>query len=356
MKIYFDISTLNPKKVTGVGVYMLQLLHHFSMNNELEVVPSLKLSRLKNKKRIESILPQKKAQLLAPYKLFSEKQALYHGPDFKLNLRGGMPRVVTIHDMVVFAEKFNRPEFYQKGIKDMTRVLNSSSLSAVIVNSEFTKNEVLRFFPHLKERIHVTYLGCNRSEFPASSSNTLNLPEKYILFLGTLEKRKNVVGVIRAFEILKKQGFQEKLVLAGAWGFGEDEIQTAIETSPAKDHIVHLNYVSNEQLQELYRRAQVFFFPSLYEGFGIPVLEAMSANCPVVASSGGALEEICADAALHVDPNDPQIMARAVSQVLHNQSLAEELRQKGSQRIKKFTWEQCALDTIKVYKEVLRKS
>lgn len=332
---------------------MLQLLHHFANQSEVTVVPSIKLSRIKNKKNIEKLLGQKKCKVLPPVKFFAESESLYHGPDFKLNICGRIPRLVTIHDMVVFEEKYNRPEFYQKGIGEMTRVLKNTALDAVIVNSEFTKSQVLRFFPHLQNKIHVTYLGCDRTT-SVLSPGSMKLPEKYILFLGTLEKRKNVLGVLKAFEILRAQGFQEKLVLAGAWGFGAEEIQKAIELSPVKEHILRLDYVPKENLSELYQRAQVFFFPSWYEGFGIPVLEAMTLKCPVVTSSGGALQEVCGDAAIFADPGDAHGMAEAVKRVLSDQGLRESLQEAGLARARKFTWEQCALDTIKVYKNVLK--
>lgn len=335
---------------------MLQLLRHFSAQKELEVVPVLKLSRIKNRKAIESIIPGESVDLMVPWKLLAGKESLYHGPDFKLNVRGPFPRVVTIHDMVVFEEKYNRPDFFLRGIREMTEVLNSSSLAAVIVNSEFTKSQVLKYFPQWRERIHVTYLGCDREAVnPAEYS--LALPEKYILFLGTLEKRKNVLGALRAFEILKAQGNRpEKLILAGAWGFGSEEIQRAIETSPVKEDIVHLNYVPDNKIAELYQRAHLFFFPSWYEGFGIPALEAMALGCPVVTSRGGALQEVCGEAALLVDPGNPDEMAQTLDKVLSDGILRESFVAKGLARARQFTWKKCAEETLEVYKKIVRKS
>ncbi|KHD87932.1 MAG: hypothetical protein OM95_11720 [Bdellovibrio sp. ArHS] len=331
---------------------MLQLLEHFAKEKDLEVRPVVKISRAKNKKNIEAILPGKSAETFWP--LQWAKNSLYHGPDFKLNLKGFLPRIVTIHDMIVFEEKYNRPEFFLKGIRDMTRVLNSS-VDAVIVNSQFTKSQVLKHFPQLEDRLHLTYLGCNRSKMTGAGA-PLGLPDKYILFLATLEKRKNVLGVVKAFEILKGQGFEEKLVLAGAWGFGCEEIQRAIASSPYKQDIIHLSYVPTHNLSELYQKARVFFFPSWYEGFGIPVLEAMALGTPVVTSSGGVLEEISADAASLVDPGSPQAMAAALVRVLTDQVYREALIEKGRRQAAKFTWEKCAQDTLEVYRKILGRS
>ncbi|MGZ3772157.1 MAG: glycosyltransferase family 4 protein [Pseudobdellovibrionaceae bacterium] len=331
---------------------MLQLLKHFQKQSEVDVVATIKPSRVKNKKNIDSLLDHGKSEILFPVKFF-KSETLYHGPDFKLNVCGSISKIVTIHDMVVFEEKYNRPEFYKKGMKEMSKVLCSGSLDAVIVNSVFTKTQVLRFFPDLQNKIHVTYLGCNRN-FSELGQPSLDLPEKYILFLGTLEKRKNLLGIIHTFEILRAQGFQEKLVLAGAWGFGAEEIRLAIENSAAKEHIVYLNYVPQENLAELYQRAQVFFFPSWYEGFGIPVLEAMSLNTPVVTSSGGVLEEICGKAALLADPGNAEEMAEALKKVLLDKELRASLQKLGFERSQQFTWEKCARDTMNVYKKVLK--
>lgn len=354
MKIYFDISTLNPQKVTGVGVYMLQLLRQFATKANVEVEPVVKISRLKNKSKIEAILANFKVGLLLPFKIFAEKKSLYHGPDFKLNVFGFLPRVVTVHDMVVFEGKYNRPEFYLKGMRDLTKVLNSSRVSGVIVNSEFTKTEVLKYFPHLQDKIHVTYLGCNRTV--EKETRDLALPEKYILFLGTLEKRKNLLGVVQAFEKLKAKGLEHKLVLAGAWGYQGEEIKEAIEKSPFRDDITHLSYVPDKNIQELYKRASVFFFPSWYEGFGIPALEAMALGCPVVISSGGALQEVCADAALAVNPADASEMANALEKLLSDDVLRKSMIEKGLMRVQGFTWERCAEQTIEVYKKILGNS
>lgn len=350
MRLYFDVSTLNPQKVTGVGVYMLQLLRHFKAHPDVELWPVLKLSRLKNKSAIESTLGLSCRPLL-PWTLFPGAESVFHGPDFKLNTWGPFPRIVTVHDMVVFEEKYNRPDFYLKGIREMTRVLTAPGLDAVIVNSEFTKKEVLRFFPHLSERIYVTHLGCNRAQ--ETVTHSLDLPEKYVLYLGTLEKRKNVSGVLKAFEILKSQGAPEKLVLAGGWGFGAEEIQAQMAASAYKSDIIHLSYVPDGKLAELYSRARAFFFPSWYEGFGIPVLEAMALGCPVVTSQGGALQEVCGDAALFADPADPENMAQVLKQVLSQPELREKMQKQGRERAAQFTWERCAEKTLQVYRQVL---
>lgn len=349
--IYFDVSTLSPHKTTGVGVYMMELLKQFH-HQGVEIQPVVKVSRLKNRQAIAQALPQKKCNLLFPY-TFSGCD-LYHGPDFKLSTRGNFPRVVTVHDMVVFAQKYNAPDFYRKGIADLTRVLNSD-LAAVVVNSHFTKNEVVKYFPHLSEKIHVTYLGCERPA-PRQPLENLDLPEKYILFLGTLEKRKNLRGVIEAFEHFKRQGFPHKLVLAGKEAFGFAEVQALLERSEFKNDVHRLYYVSDAQIHSLYSRAEAFLFPSFYEGFGIPVLEAMALGCPVVTSTGGALDEITGEAALKAEATDSLALGEHLVRLVREASLREEMRTRGRAQAALFSWEKCARETLAVYEQVLGSS
>lgn len=349
-KIFFDVSTLNPEKITGVGVYMLQLLRQFAENPDLDVIPVVKLSRYKKIKAIAELVPQKNCKILFPWKLSTAPESLYHGPDFKLNTWGPLPRLVTIHDMVVFEQKYNEPEFYLRGMREMTKVLTSRNLEAVIVNSHFTQAQVLRFFPALAEKIHVTYLGCDR-EIGVGGGARLNLPAKYVLFLGTLEKRKNIVNVIKAFEIFKQKNPSHSLILVGNWGFGKEEIQKALENSPVKADIQHLPNVKNDSIAELYQRAEVFFFPSLYEGFGLPVLEAMSLGCPVVTSEGGALEEICGKAALLAPAENPAALAEQLHRVVTDSALQASLKAQGLLQSQKFTWKKCAQETAAIYRK-----
>ncbi|MEK2690474.1 glycosyltransferase family 4 protein [Bdellovibrio sp. GT3] len=351
MTIYFDISTLNPDKVTGVGVYMLQLWERLRKRTDLVVIPVLKLSRIKKRAKLEQFL-NSKIQLIWPWTGMGSKNALYHGPDFKVLMNAFLPRVVTVHDMVVFEKSYNNPAFYTKGIKELTQVLNKK-LNAVVVNSEFTKSEVLKHFPELKQKTHVTYLGCDRTYPPQVPFEDDRLG-KYILFLGTLEKRKNPVAVLDAFKILCDQGTDLKLVLAGTWGYGENEIKQALVRFPYPDRVFHLNYVPNNQVAGLFKNAQAFVFPSLYEGFGIPVLEAMSLGCPVITSDKGVLREITGDAALHASPTEPNEIAQSLIRLLGSEELKQSLITKGRIQAAKFTWDKCAEETVNIYKSILK--
>lgn len=350
MRVYFDVSTLDPNKITGIGVYIIQVLRHLQRDNTIEVVPVLKISRLKRKKYLESFLGQP-VKPLWPWVGFFEKDCLYHGPDFRVNIGSHIPRVVTIHDLMVLEKKYCNPKFLKEGILQLTNVLKNPP-DVILTVSQFTKSEITKRFPHLEQRTHVTLLGCNRINKSASNIKS-DIHTDYILYLGTLEKRKNVLGVIKSFEMLCELGRMENLVLAGAWGFGAEDIQKAITEFPYKNRIIHLNYIDDEKVQGLFKKARVFVFPSWYEGFGIPVIEAMSMGCPVVTSSGGALEEITRDAALHSSPDCPEQIASQVLLILTNKKLRDDLIKRGLEKSAQYTWQKCYEQTRAEYKKLV---
>ncbi len=328
---------------------MLQLLRHLEQSPTLELQPVLKVSRLKKRTSLETLI-SKRVKIVPPWSPFADADQIYHGPDFKLDMRGAFPRIVTIHDLVVFEGLYSDPRFDQQGIEDLTSILNSK-LSAVIANSEFTKSQIIKYFPQLKNKVHVTLLGCDQAR-PTQELPANTVPEKYILFLGTLEKRKNVLGLLEAFEILRSQGRQEHLVLAGGWGFGAEAIRQKIQNSAFNSSIHCLNYIPEAMINGLYKNAKAMVFPSFYEGFGIPILEAMRAHCPVVTSAQGAMAEVAGGAAVLCNPHDSQSIADATLQILCDNDFSNEQIQKGAQRAAQFTWSNCASSTLDVYEKV----
>jgi len=183
--------------------------------------------------------------------------------------------------------------------------------------------------------------------FPAT-----RLPkENIVLNTGAIQKRKNIARLVEAFAHLPS-GW--RLVLAGSSGFGAVEILRRIEQSPCRERISVLGHVSNADLADWYARARIFAFPSLDEGFGMPVLEAMAAGAAVIASNRSALPEVCGDAALLVDPEDTDALARALQQVSGDPELEQSLRERGLRRAARFTWDKAAAETWKVYENLLQ--
>ncbi|MCX7930763.1 MAG: glycosyltransferase family 4 protein [Chlorobi bacterium] len=355
LHVYLDVSTLNPLQPTGIGVYTLQLLLHLIGREDLQLVPVVRFSRYQTARAIRHALGIG-SRVLCPLMPLPHRGAVFHGPDFRLPVRQlSVPKVITFHDMIAFDARFVPAEFRAKRIAELQAMVSRRDVAAIIAVSEFTAREVLHHFPHLNGRVHVVHLGSDR--FPATQgtarASELALPERYILMVGTLERRKNIVGAISAFEIAKRRGIAEQLVLVGGWGFGSEEIRAALQRSPVKSDIICLGFVSDEHLPQLYSRARALLFPSWYEGFGLPALEAMQFGCPVIASNCGALPETCGTAAVYVDPSSPERIADALCQVLSDSIFRQQHADAGRQRAALMTWDVCAEQTVGVYRKVV---
>lgn len=180
------------------------------------------------------------------------------------------------------------------------------------------------------------------------------LPEQFLLYVGTLEPRKNLRRLVKAFGRLKEMGLPHKLVLAGPRGWSMDGFQEQIEELKLGDSVLMLGYIPDEDLPSLYSLATVFVFPSIYEGFGLPPLEAMACGTPVLSSRNSSLAEICGDAAVLVDPLNEESLLDGLRQVLESKELQAQLGEIGRKRAAEFSWERAAQETIAVYDSVLK--
>jgi glycosyltransferase involved in cell wall biosynthesis len=237
----------------------------------------------------------------------------------------------------------------------------------IIAVSENTKRDLMDLYKISENKIKVIYPGVsdltNQAERnylidEATKINLksneaikekLNLPEKFILFLGTIEPRKNILGIIKAFETWKKGSKIAEdyfLVLAGARGQASKGIWKAIKKSPFKDKIKYLSYVDENEKFVLYRLAKLFLYPSFYEGFGFPPLEAMSCGTPVIASISSSFPEVLGDSALLINPYDINDIVRGIEVMLENQEIRERFVKNGLERVKIFNWEKCALEWV----------
>lgn len=278
-----------------------------------------------------------------------------------ISLSEDMPLVLTMHDL-----SFERyPEFFSTKQRLWHRAVDPKTLcrrSAHIISvSEHTKRDIVDLYGIDPERITVTHEGCDdrfrRVPTPESLDATrkrLGLPKHYLLHVGTLEPRKNHLGLLAAFESLKRDArFDDlHLVLAGPSGWNNREIRQAIGRSPVRDSIRTLGFVDEEDKPGLYRMAHTFIFPSFYEGFGLPSVEAMASGTPVVASFAASLGEIVGDAGILIDPYRPTDMADAIASVLESPALRSELSERGKRRAEAFTWEAAAERTAEVLRSV----
>ena len=268
---------------------------------------------------------------------------LFHGLNQRLPAIRFRKTVSTFHDQFVMTGEYSTPEFRRRITEQARRAAAESD--EIIAVSEFTASQVEQLLGVEPERIHVIHHGVR----PFRVAVAVPARENVILSVGAIQRRKNIQRLVAAFEHLAA-GWQ--LVLAGSLGFGADEILQQIESSPRRGSIRVLGYLSDGELAGWYARARLFAFPSLDEGFGMPVLEAMAAGVPVVASNRSALPEVCGDAAMLVDPEDSEALSEALQRVIGDESLAAEMTQRGRRRAAEFTWERAVEKTWNVYQEL----
>jgi glycosyltransferase involved in cell wall biosynthesis len=232
----------------------------------------------------------------------------------------------------------------------------------IITISESSKQDIINYLKVPAEKIFVTPLA---SQYNANFLSSLDLDKEvdninydfskpYLLFVSTIEPRKNINAIISAFNFLKqKYKVEHQLVLIGKKGWNYEPIFTAIQNSPCKDEIHHLDYLSNELVALFYSKADVFLYPSHYEGFGLPVLEAMTLGTPVITSNISSIPEVTGNAAILIDPNDYMQLAEAILQVISDSQLRQNLINKGKIRADLFSWERTAKETLKAYKSII---
>jgi glycosyltransferase involved in cell wall biosynthesis len=284
---------------------------------------------------------------------------VFHGTNFRLRARGRLGSVVTIHDLS--AERLpglGGRRFGQRLASARTR-RTARRAERVIVHSQSGGTDVAAWFGVAPERIAVVPLGVGPEFFPepppvqeAVRARLAPGREGLILFCGSLEPRKDVPTLLRAFAGVPGGRERYRLVLAGGDGRASEEILTLVSRLGLGDAVAIEGYMEVAQLRALYSAATLFVLPSLYEGFGLPVLEAMACGTPVVATDASSLPEVVGDAGLLVPPGDPGALAGAMARVLDDAALAADLRQRGLRRAKGFTWEATAAKTLAVYRAV----
>jgi glycosyltransferase involved in cell wall biosynthesis len=236
-------------------------------------------------------------------------------------------------------------------------------VSGIISVSENTKQDLMKLYGVASEKIRVIYEGYDRernfqfpiSNFQINSNDQISnlqkntkyeiLNTKYLLFIGRIEQRKNIENIVKSFVILKeKYNIPHKLILAGRSGYGYENIQILISrlAKQIKNDIVELGYVDENKKWELLKMADVFVFPTLYEGFGIPILEAQSVGTAVVASDNSSVPEVAADSALLIDPSSPEEIAESINLLISDKNVKNAIIEKGLENVKRFSWEKCA--------------
>ena len=269
-----------------------------------------------------------------------------------------VPQVVTIHDLSYFyyPDEFLKKDLYK--LRNWTRY-SIEKAHKIIAVSKATKKDVMKFYNISDDKIEVIYNGYEKqaqsSKLKAQNYN-LKLktikPPKYILYVGTLQPRKNITILIKAFKLFKRENEDFKLIITGKKGWLFDQIFQQVRDLRLEKEVIFTDYVSDDELTYLYRNAFCFVLPSLYEGFGIPILEAMSFACPVISSFTSSLPEIGGEACLYFDTKNETDLLDKLNLLKQNTDLRNELIKKCKERIKQFSWQKCAEQTLTIIESV----
>ena len=258
------------------------------------------------------------------------------------------PVVLTIYDMS-FVRMGERFPFWQRYYLRVVTRYSARHAARITVISQSSKDDVVAYCGVPGDKVHVVYCGADEQFSPRSREQVeqfraaRGLPEHFILYLGTLEPRKNVSQLLRAYATLHRNGSDKpKLVIAGAKGWGYADVFAAVEQSGATGDVIFAGYVPQAELPLWYNAADLFVFPSLYEGFGLPVLEAMACGTPSITSNVSSLPEVAGDAGLLVDPHSTAEIRDALDRLLLSPSLRAQLAAKSPTQARRFTWDICA--------------
>ena len=286
--------------------------------------------------------------------------ALFHATEHLLLPLRSVPTVLTVHDLI-----FRRLPTHHKPLNrwylNLSMPLSCRRATHIIAVSECTRRDLIAAYDLPPQKITTVYEAAaprftpQRPETVAAARARYGLPDRYLLFVGTIEPRKNLTRLLAAFEAIRAEGLSDGLVIVGKRGWLYDDFFARLEQSPARDAVLSPGYVPDGDLPAVYAGAQALVFPSLYEGFGLPVLEAMACGTPVAASNSSSIPEVGGDAALYFDPVDVDAMIETIRRLLCDPELQECVRARGLAQAAGFSWGTSAANTEAVYDAVLRR-
>ncbi|MBI3549157.1 MAG: glycosyltransferase family 4 protein [Elusimicrobia bacterium] len=362
MRIALDLQTIGRRR-TGDETYYRNLVSHYAdlrpqhdywfyyTHREAEAFFA-KFQGRHHDRRLKFKNPLLRVPLAYPWELIKEPVDVFHTQYVGVRA-GGAKLVLTIHDLSFeyFPESFPRDRAL---FLKMTR-FSAKAASAILTVSENTKRDLVRLYGIPAEKIHVIYNAAHPSFAPCpdrakveAARRTYGIARDYFLSVGALQPRKNLRRLIDAYNICRRDPrFDQELVIVGAKAWGRDNLADG-----GAPDVRFLGYVAEEDLPLLYNGATALAYPSLYEGFGLPVVEAMSCGTPVIASSTSSLPEVCGEAALYVDPLSVGSIAGALKTMASNEGLRDRLSAEGLRQAGKFSWREAARKTLEVYESV----
>jgi len=360
MRIAIDASGATEARWTGIGTYIRWLLRELAeLDGENQYAICFRLSRLRHRRNFPTIdKPNFRTKIIhEPLNpVFMRRIDLFHGPDTRLPRRTAARRVATWHDVAALvSDTYADERFRRKKLQRYREVADRAD--RIIAISKSTRDDIVGLFGVEPARVAVVPLGVSDDFSPRPPGEqdavrrALGLDRDFVLCLGAITRRKNTRRVIQAFAQVARER-DVLLVLAGRKGYGWETELAPIEELGLRDRVRLVPHVPAGRLPALYSAARALVFPSLYEGFGIPVLEAMACGTPVVTSNCSSLPEVAGDAALLVDPRDTEAIAEAALRLLDDEALRESLRARGLERARQFPWSRTARQTLQVYREV----
>lgn len=369
MHIAINCRSFSKKQFTGIGRYASSLVASLSAidaENRYSLYTNRGWSEVKSRitRRDATNFSVKFDWLKRGAAKTLRSVDIYHAPSPEIVSDLDAKLVVTVHDLIY--------KTYPQGHTQETLALSDAQFQSlipraarIICSSRSTQNDVRRYFPDTRDKTCTIYQGVDANIFYSLPQWEIPLAWKmarekgvagpFVLFVGTIEPRKNLKGLLEAFARLKQKNiFAGKLVVAGMVGWKGEGVTGLIERLGIKDDVIFPGFVTNDELRVFYNLAEVFVFPSFYEGFGYPILEAFSCGAAVVTSNVSSCPELAADAALTIDPVDPEAIARAMVRILQDPGLKSALKHKALARAQEFDNLKTARETLAVYKEVYK--
>jgi len=368
MRVAINCRSFLKKQYTGIGRYAYHLvksLNDIDCENEYHLYARKELFSF-NKKLpsfyAKNFVPRIDRFNHGPAKVLKDID-VYHIPSpGSMEAPSNAKIVMTVHDLIFKAfPEGHTQQTIEAGQKQFTDIAQKAS--KIICCSKSTIDDLQKYFQIPSEKITLIYQGVDKSVFYRLSEEEDLLANKvlkergigtpYIFSVGTIEPRKNLINLIHAFHKLKAEGkFVGKLVIAGMTGWMNENMGTLVDKLELTKHVVFLGYLSDQELCYFYNKARVFVFPSFYEGFGFPIVEAFCCHVPVVTSNVSSCPEIAGDAALTIDPHSPDEIAEAIDRILSDHDFRDFLKKKGIERAEQFDFRKTAHETLSVYNEV----
>lgn len=376
MNIGVDIRTLMDVQYSGVSEYTLCLLkallesdnknkYKFFYNSARDIRDRIPIFA-KNAEIISTSYPNKIFNYIMQKGLkYPELDKLlgvdvFFAPHINFfSLSQESKKIITIHDLSFMRYKqfFSVRKNFWHYMLNVKKIMNE--FDVIVAISENTKRDIVELFDVPGEKIKVIYSGisseykvfaCDNPELKVARKK-YDLPDNFIFYLGTMEPRKNVLGIIKAFEryLIKSGNKEMNLVLAGSDGWRNGEIFKYLENSKFRSNIKYIGYINSQDKKYIYNLTKLFIFPSFYEGFGFPPLEAMSCGVPIITSNISSLPETVGDSAILVDPLNIQEIYEAIYLILANNVLREKLNERANTNSSKFSWKNVALEYLKLY-------